>query len=200
MDTNLPNPRVPAHPVEPMFINRWSPRAFSDAEISEPELLALLEAARWAPSSYNVQPWRFIYALRNGEGWSGLLDSLLPFNAAWAQRASALLLIASYELVTPPGATAASPSLAHSFDAGAAWMQFALAAELAGWSTHAMGGFDRTKAAAAVALPPDFSLHCVIALGQRGNPATLPEALQARESPTPRRPLAETAFRARFPG
>jgi nitroreductase len=200
MDANTPPPRIAEHEIHPVFLDRWSPRAFSDAEITETELLAILEAARWAPSSYNGQPWRFVYALRGGEGWDALLGSLLPFNAAWAAKASALLLVTSYTFIVPPGATEPAPNHAHSLDTGAAWGYLALAATLAGWHTHAMGGFDRAKAAEAVGLPADHVSHAVVALGKQGDPSTLPDVLKAREHPTPRKPLAETAFKGKFPG
>jgi nitroreductase len=199
MDINTPPARVPAHDIPALLVDRWSPRAFSDAEITETELLAVLEGARWAPSGYNGQPWRFVYALRGDAGWAPLLDALMPYNAGWASKAAALILIASYELVLPTGGTELIPNTSHSFDTGAAWAQLALAAHAAGWATHAMAGYDRAQAATATALPPNHSTHCIIALGKRGNPAQLPEPLQAREHPSPRKPLAETAFRGTFP-
>jgi nitroreductase len=191
--------RVPEHDTLPLFVERWSPRAFSDAEITETELLAVLEGARWAPSGYNGQPWRFIYALRNDAGWAPLLDAVAPYNAGWASKAAALILIASYELVLPTGGTELIPNATHTFDTGAAWAQLALSAHNAGWATHAMAGYDRDKAATAVNLPPNHTTHCVIALGKRGDASALPEPLQAREKPSPRKPLSETAFRGKFP-
>jgi nitroreductase len=192
-------PRTPEYPISPLFTARWSPRSFDDTPIDAATVLGFIEAARWAPSSANTQPWRFVYALRGDAGWSALLASLSPSNRAWAQRAAALVLIGSTTVVWRAGAEAPVANAGHAFDAGAAWASFAFQAELAGWSTHAMGGFDRAVAAAAVELPPDHQLHAAVAVGKRGDRADLPDELRAREAPNGRRPLSEIAFRDRFP-
>ncbi|WP_298264830.1 nitroreductase family protein, partial [Acidocella sp.] len=95
------NPRIADHPVEPVFLERWSPRAFTGEAISETELRRMFEAARWAPSSYNSQPWRFVYARRDNAYWDRLLGLLIPFNQSWAKTASALVFAVSCE--TMPG-------------------------------------------------------------------------------------------------
>lgn len=199
MTTPIQNPRVADHPIAEQFLSRWSPRAFDDTAITRDELLSLLEAARWAPSGGNVQPWRFIYALRDDEAWPQLLGSLVPSNQVWAKNAAALVAIASAAEYTWPGQAEPKPNASHAFDAGAAWGYLALQATLSGWSAHAMGGFDKDALAKAVGLPDKHALHAVVAIGRRGDPAALPENLRARESPNARRPLAENVHHGAFP-
>ena len=187
--------RTSDHAIEPMFLERWSPRAFADTTISETDLLGLIEAARWAPSSYNSQPWRFLYALRGTASWPKFMDLLVPFNQSWAKSASALLFIASNSMM--PGDKPAT-SYSHSFDAGAAWMSFALQAHAAGWYTHGMTGFDQARAPAALGVPDTFRVEAAIALGKLGDKSTLPEGLQAREMPSGRNPLSSIAMEGGF--
>jgi nitroreductase len=191
--------RVPDHDVPALFLDRWSPRAFSDRAISEADLLGLLEAARWAPSAQNLQPWRYVYALRGEPAFAAIADALAPANRLWAERAAALVVVASRTTHRPAGAEADAPIVSHAFDAGASWAYLALAAHLAGWATHPMGGFDKAKAAEAVRLPEGHVLHAVVAVGGQGDRASLPEHLQSREVPSPRRPIRDTAHRGAFP-
>ena len=194
----IPNTRKPAHAIDPMFTARWSPRAFVDAPMSEETLLTLLEAARWAPSAQNIQPWRFAYALRGDALWQPLVESLNPKNQLWAPHASALVAVASNTMTTPAGSTDLAPNATHAFDTGTAWGYLALQASLSGWSVHAMGGFNPQAAAQAVHLPPHHVLHCIVAIGQRGDPASLPDGLRERETPNGRKPLHEISVRGTF--
>lgn len=190
--------RQPAHPIHPLFTDRWSPRAYSGEAISTPELLTLLEAARWAPSAYNAQPWRFVYARRDSPAWQAIFDSLIEFNQGWAQRAAALVVVVSAKDATFPGAADAAPNPWHAFDAGAAWASLAFQATLSGWSAHGMAGFDADALRAAVDLPQTYAIQTVVAIGRRGDKSVLPEALQAREVPNDRYPLALLAAEGRF--
>ena len=113
--------RQPTYPIDPMFLDRWSPRAFDGSPIREHDLLKLIEAARWAPSAYNVQPWRFLYALRDDAKWPLFLELLIPFNQSWASSASALIFILSDRKMRNPDGSPSGDSYTHSFDAGAAW-------------------------------------------------------------------------------
>ncbi len=194
----MSNPRQPAYPIDPLFTDRWSPRAFSEEAIAGPALMSLLEAARWAPSAYNAQPWRFIYALRDTDAWQPIFDSLIEFNQMWTKRAAALVVIASARDAVFSGKTEASPNASHSFDAGAAWASLAFQATLSGWSAHAMAGFDADKLRTAIGLPEAYVIDTVVAVGRKGDPAVLPEGVRARELPSDRRPLAKTAFEGRF--
>lgn len=199
MTIALKTPRLADHPVTPQFVERWSPRAFGPATMSEADLALLLEAARWAPSAVNLQPWRFAWGLRGDAGFAAIAGALMPFNRAWAEQAAALVVVGSVPTRTASdGSVVANPS--HAFDAGAAWMSLALQAHLAGLVAHAMGGFDHAVAAEALHLPEGHALHAVVAIGHPGDAATLPEALRAREVPSPRKPLAEIAGRGRFAG
>jgi nitroreductase len=195
-----PSPRKPEHPIEPVFLDRWSPRAFAPDTIAEEDLLALFEAARWAPSSYNSQPARFIYGRRGTPAFDKLLDLLTPNNQSWAREAAALVVVLSNSLMRPPGQDKDVPSRSHSFDAGAAWMSFALQARMRNWYTHGMVGVDFDRAFAELGVPQGFRVECAVALGRIGNPAGLPEPLRAREQPNGRQPLSaivmEGAFKA----
>lgn len=198
--TDTPAPtRISAHPIDRLFLDRWSPRAFTDDPISEAELNTLLEAARWAPSSYNSQPWRLLYARRDTAHWPKFLGLLNEFNQSWAARAAALVIIVSNERMLPPGAGAEIPSHSHSFDAGAAWANLALQAILSGWHAHAMIGFDIEGAAAALNVPDRFRVEAAIAIGRRGDPTLLPERTAAREHPSDRLPLDQIALEGGFP-
>ncbi len=127
------NGREASYPISPLFLDRWSPRSLTGETISETDLLTILEAARWAPSAYNSQPWRFLYARREGAAWAQYLGLLNEFNQGWAKRASAIVVLLSRKTFVPAGASEEKPSYSHSFDAGAAWANLALqAAQLAG--------------------------------------------------------------------
>lgn len=180
------NPRVATHAVDPQFIERWSPRAFTGESIPQATLLGFIEAARWAPSAYNSQPWRFLYARRESADWQRYLNLLIEFNRGWAQHASALLVVVSKTSFVPPGKSEAQPAPSHAFDTGAAWGFFALQAHLAGWHTHAMTGFDKELARRELKIPAEYEIQAMVAVGKRGDAASLPEALQARETPSPR--------------
>ena len=187
------------YPIDPLFLKRWSPRAFTEAEISERQLLTLLEAARWAPSCYNSQPWRFLYARRHDAHWQRFLGLLNEFNRSWAERAAALVIVVSRETMLPPGAEKEIPSPSHSFDAGAAWAALGLQATLSGWQAHGMAGFDRDKTVIALAVPAGYRVEAAIAIGRQGDAGLLPEKLAAREIPSQRLPLSEIALAGGFP-
>lgn len=191
-------PRTTEHDIHRVFIDRWSPRAFTGESIDEHALLSFFEAARWAPSAFNVQPWRFVYARRDTPAWAPLFDTLAEFNQGWAKDAAALAVVISSKVWLPPGKTETQPFATHSFDAGAAWVSLALQATAAGWHTHGMAGFDKDKLRANLGVPDDFALEAVVAIGKLGDKSTLPESLQAREAPSPRRPLNETVAEGRF--
>lgn len=191
MNAMSPAPRTTEHPVDPMFTERHSGRAFTGADISKAELQILLEAARWAPSGSNTQPTRLVWGLRGDGTFARIAETLVPGNRVWAEKAAALVVVASITQVERDGTEVALPS--HAFDAGAAWMSLALQAHLRGWMAHAMGGFDKVKAAEDLALRGNYQLHVVVAIGKEGEAALLPDGLRAREVLTPRVPLAQIA-------
>lgn len=192
------NNRQSDWPVDTMFLDRWSPRAFSGEAISIEELMVILEAGRWAASSYNAQPWRFVWARRDTGHWSRLFDLLVPANQTWAKDAAALVFIISNSLMLPPGADTPVPSHTHSFDAGTASGNLALQANRMGLYVHGMIGFDRDRTFAELNVPAGYRVEAAFAIGHRGDPATLPENLRAREAPNDRRPLSELAFEGGF--
>ena len=190
--------RTPEFAIDPLFVERWSPRAYTGEPISEESLLGLLEAARWAPSSYNSQPWRFIYALNGSKEWPALLGLLAERNQRWATKASALVILVSKKTHLKAGESQPSPLPNHSLDAGAAWIQFALQAARSGWRTRAMGGFDRDRARAELGIPDDYHVEVAIAIGRQADRGSLPEELQALEKPNQRRPLRQLVAAGRF--
>jgi nitroreductase len=194
------NHRTANHDIDPLFLERWSPRAFDGSPISEEDALRLLEAARWAPSSYNMQPWRFVYARRDTPNWDRLFNLLIPRNGDWVARASLLLLIASDTLMQPLGAAEATPSHSHSFDAGSAWAQLALQATRMGLQAHGMVGFDMGRARSELGIPERYRLEAMIAVGRQADKSILPEALQGREHPSSRNPVTSFAFEGTWQG
>lgn len=193
-----PPARSPDAPVDPLFTDRWSPRAFDRSEISDLDLATIFEAARWAPSAFNHQPWRFVFSRRDGPDWDRFVGLLMPFNAAWAQNASVLVFILSDTLIHLPGKPEPGRSHSHSFDAGAAWAQMALQATRLGYSTHGMSGVDFERARAELGAPERFHIDAAIAIGRRGDKSKLPEPLQAREVPSGRRPVTELIMEGRW--
>jgi nitroreductase len=192
------NSRTAHHPIDPLFLERWSPRAFTDAPISERELLTLLEAARWAPSSFNSQPWRFLYARRHTQHWPQFLGLLSEYNQSWAGSAAALVILVSKTTLLPRGAAQEVPSYTHSLDAGAAWANLALQATRSGWAAHGMAGFDVPRTAVELGVPAGYRVEAAIAIGRPGDKSVLPEPLRAREQPSDRLPLSQLAWEGRF--
>ena len=187
--------RTPTHPILPLFTDRWSPRAFSDQAVSEEQVLTLLEAARWAPSASNLQPWRFIYAIKGEPEFDTLLSLLIPFNEGWAKNAGALVFITSVTSFDGQ-----RQNLTNSFDAGAAWMSLALQAQSMGLITHGMAGIEYEKAPLVLELSPLLKVEAAVAVGYQGDASTLAEFLQTREAPSDRQPLEAMAFKGKFSG
>ncbi len=197
-DFEISDHRVPDHPVDPQFVGRWSPRAFDGAQMPEDDLKTILEAARWAPSAYNIQPWRFVYVHRGDANWDRFVSLMVPFNQDWAKNASALVYLFSDSEVDGRDGKPNQPNGTHSFDAGAAWAQAALQASLLGYHSHAMSGLHMEKINEALGMPERLKPQIAIAIGNRADPSTLPEGLKDREEPSPRKPWNEIAFRGGF--
>jgi nitroreductase len=194
------NPRIAGASVEPLILERWSPRAFDGSAIPDADLETIFDAARWAPSAFNAQPWRFLYARRDGAEWSAFLDLLLPFNRAWAERASVLIFVLSDSLIQGSAAAEPSPSHSHSFDAGAAWALLALQATRLGYHAHGMTGVDFVRARRDLGIPDRFRIEAAVAIGRIADKTILPEALQAREVPSDRKSVPDLGFEGRFRG
>jgi nitroreductase len=189
--------RTSDHPVETLILERWSPRAFTGDSIPHETLMSLFEAARWAPSSYNSQPWRFIYGLHGTPAFDKILGLLVPFNQSWAKNASVLMVAVSKTTMVAQGTE--MPSYSHSFDAGAAWQSLALQATALGWHTHGMVGFDMVRAAADLGVPDGYRVEAAIAVGKQADKAILPVEVQAREVPSARNAVESFAFEGQFP-
>lgn len=190
--------RFSDYSIHQQFLDRWSPRAFTGEAMEENTLFTLLEAAHWAPSSYNAQPWRFIYALKDSPNWPDMMGLLSEFNHAWANRASAMVILLSKKTFVPPGKTEAVANASHTFDSGAAWAYLALQASLSGWAAHGIGGFDKDRAREVLGIPDDYQVEVAIAIGRPAKPDCLPSTLQEMEKPGMRRPLRELVAANRF--
>jgi len=178
--------RNPEHEISSLFLNRWSPRSYTNQKVSDANLHQVLEAARWSASSNNLQPWRFFIANTDAQ-LEVFKQFIMPFNRTWTDNIPQMILIASAKS-TPNG----DPNGAHAFDTGAAWAHIALQATLLGLITHALGGFDRAKARELLQVSDDLELHAVIVIGYQGEKEVLSEVLQEREKPNQRKPLADS--------
>ena len=179
--------RKPTYPINPLILNRWSPRSMSGEALDDDEIMSLFEAARWAPSSYNNQPWRFIYAKRNSEHWNRFFNLLMEPNKVWAKNAAILVVVISrknFEFNEKPAVT-------HQFDAGSAWENLALEASSRDIVAHGMQGFDYKKAGVELRIPPNFEVMAMIAIGKKGPKEILPAELREKEKLTNRKPLKE---------
>ncbi|WP_430255539.1 nitroreductase family protein [Neorhizobium sp. DAR64872/K0K18] len=193
------NNRTSEFPIDAFFLDRWSPRAFAKEAIERDTMLTILDAAHWAPSSGNSQPWRFVYALHGTEDFTRLADLLVPGNRRWAQNAGALVFFVSKTYrVSKDGER--REGYTHSFDTGAAWFSIICQAMKLGYHAHGMEGFDKEKAVGELGLPEGFRVEAAAAIGRMAAKDTLPEDLREREVPSQRKPVSEVAFEGRFAG
>lgn len=186
--------RIATHPIQPLLLHRWSPRAMTAEPLSQEDLLALFEAARWAPSSYNEQPWRFLYARRETAQWGLFFDLLIPFNQQWVQKAAALGIILSRTHFVKNQ----KPNPTHAFDTGAAWENLALEGTSRGLVVHGMSGFDRDKARETLRIPIDYEIQAMFAIGKKAAKESLPAELMERERPSDRKKLEEIVSEGTF--
>ena len=180
--------------VNEIFPKRWSPRAMSGEDVSDENLKILFEAARWEPSSYNNQPWRFIYAKKGTEHWSKLFDLLAEPNQAWCKNAGVLVVTISrnnFEFNDKPTVT-------HTFDAGSAWMSLALQGSMKGLVVHGMEGFDKNKAKEVLEVPDNYSIEMMFAIGQLGKKEDLSEEMQKMELQSDRKKVSEIISEGKF--
>ena len=188
------NPRIPTVDVDSQFLDRWSPRAFDPTPLSADQLATLFEAARWAPSCYNDQPWLFVYAVTD-EDRARFAEALVPANQLWASRAPLLLFV----LCRRRFAHNDQENRHAPFDTGAAWLALALQARKLGLHAHAMAGFSRQKAHENLGVPAeDYDIMAAVAVGRRGAAELLPPEVAARELLSERKPLQEVAREGRF--
>ncbi|MDQ6992835.1 MAG: nitroreductase family protein [Mariprofundus sp.] len=191
MSQKQTNPEAAVHPI---ISGRWSPRAFDENRlIDSTKLAACLEAARWSSSCFGEEPWRFIVADKsnNPDGWQKLLEALVEGNRVWAKNAPVLILACASQAF----AHNANPNRWAQYDTGQAMMALSLQAVDEGLISHPMGGFSSEAAQQAFAIPDDFALMSVTALGYQGKAASLPEHYSAIEmGERKRKPLSEIAF------
>ena len=186
--------RKAAFPIHSLILNRWSPRAMTGEPLAADTLKSLFEAARWAPSSYNGQPWRFLYARRGTPAWDRFFSLLVEFNQSWAKNAAALVVVVSRRTFEHNG----KPARTHSFDAGAAWENLALEGSSRGLVVHGMEGFDYDRARTVLSIPEEFHVEAMIAIGKPGPIEALPEGLREGEAPSSRKPVEEIAWEGGF--
>ncbi len=177
--------RKPKTDISPMFYTRWSPRSMTGEKLTKKELLPLFEAARWAPSAFNVQPWRFVVA--TGKKKDEFMKFLVEFNQKWCKNAAALVVIISRnnsEYKNKPNPT-------HSFDTGAAWMSVALEGARRGLVVHGMSGFDYKKVKRALKISNKFTIEAMFAVGKLAPANKLPPEIAKTEKPNQRRKMSE---------
>ncbi len=189
--------RTPEHPVDSLFVDRWSTRAFTGETIPDSVLFTAFEAVRWAPSGGNTQPWRLIYVKRDTPQWDALFGTLAERNQQWAVRASALVLFVSSTLRARPN-DPAEPLRSHSFDTGAAWSNFAHQLSKLGWATHAIGGFDREAARRVAGVPDQYALEVVVAVGKPADSSVLSEEFAKINHPNSRLSVKEIVSQGKF--
>jgi len=166
----------------------------SGEALTEEELLRLFEAARWAPSTYNEQEWRFLYARRDTPHWPLFFDLLAEGNKAWCHRAAVLVVVLAKKVFTRNN----QPNPVHLFDSGSAWENLALQATVMGLASHGMAGFDFDKARSVLRVPDQYAVAAMCALGRLGKPEDLPPALRELEKPSSRRPVSESICEGPF--
>jgi len=193
------NTRDSEFPIDVFFLDRWSPRAFTDETITPETMLTILDAAHWAPSSGNNQPWRFVYALRGTPAFPVLVDILSPGNQRWAKSAAALMFVVSKTYrVSKDGER--KLAYTHSYDTGAAWFSVICQAMKLGYHAHGMEGFDKEKAVEVLGIPEGYRVEAAAAIGRIADKSTLPDDLREREVPSKRKPVSEIAFEGKFTG
>ena len=193
-DASKPERRKSTYEINPLILNRWSRRSMTREELDEETIMSLFEAARWAPSSYNNQPWRFIYAKRNTLYWDKLFNLLAEPNKVWTKDAALLVVVVSRKNFEHNEKF----STTHQYDAGAAWENLALEASSRGLVVHGMQGFDYERARIDLEIPDTFDVMAMIAIGKKGPRDNLPQQLQEREYPNDRKPLAEIVMEGQF--
>lgn len=192
----MTKPQVtPDHSINPLLMKRWSPRAFADTPIAPSEVNKIFEAARWAASSFNEQPWRFVYAHKGDQAYDQLMETINPFNQSWASSAPLLILGVAKDDFSHNGATNRHAN----YDLGAAVANMSIQAAETDIYFHQMAGFDPSKAADLIGIPEGYTPVVMIAAGYIGDADALPENLRERENaPRERKAVNDFAFEGEF--
>ncbi|HWL09787.1 MAG TPA: nitroreductase family protein [Planctomicrobium sp.] len=180
-------PRQADHEIDDVILNRWCSRAMTGDSVPELLLFKLFEAARWAPSSFNNQGWRFLYTQRERNDWPDFLNLLTEWNRSWCERAGALIIVLSMKTFSHDG----TPNPTHSLDTGMAVQNLLLQATHLGVVVHPLAGFDHELARETLKIPDDVHIECMIAVGIAGKHELLPSKLLAREVRSRRKPISE---------
>lgn len=194
LSSEVKEKRKPMYEVSSLILNRWSPRAMSGEELTDEELMPLFEAARWAPSSYNGQPWRFVYAKKNTAHWEKFFNLLVDWNKQWCKNAAVLAVVISRKTFEHNNQL----SHTHAFDAGAAWENLALEGTSRGLAVHGMEGFDYEATRKELEIPSDYDVLAMAAIGKRGKKEELPQQMQEKEFPSTRKPLSDIIMEGKF--
>ena len=190
----MKNSRNQEFPIDSIFINRRSSRAIADQPVTHEELMSLFEAARWAPSSLNAQPWRFVYAQKNMAQWKDFFNLMDASNKVWAQQADTMVIVVAH-LTSGYNGSRARTAL---YDVGAACQNLALQGSISGLVVRAIGGFDYEKANALLKLSQDYEVVVMFVIGKPGAIKDLPEKLQIKEEYSTRRALKDFVFKGEF--
>ena len=183
------NNRSTEYNIDDIFLNRYSPRAMSGEPISKSELMTLLEASRWAPSASNIQPWRFLYAIKGTADFDLFLSFLMEGNQVWCKNAGALIIGLSKK-----NADDGKPNVTHSFDTGSAWENLALQGATMKLVIHGMAGYNMEPLRKELNIKDEYNIELMIAIGKPGKIEDLPEYLREREVPSQRKNLEEIIF------
>ena len=188
----MEKPAAAEHPIHDMMVRRWSPRAFDPRPLPREQILTILEAARWAASSFNQQPWHFLVAAREDEArFAALLDCLVPGNRVWARNASLLIVTVTKQTFDHND----KPNSCCVHDIGLAACQLVLQATEMGLATHQMAGIEPDKVRARYGVPEGYDPVTAIAVGYPGDPDSLPDDLREMElEARARRPFAAWVF------
>lgn len=186
---NVINTRKANHEIDPLYIKRWSPRAFSEKPVETEKLNRIFEAARWAPSAANRQPWRFIIA-KTAEDRKRFLGFINKSNVEWCHRAPVLMVVASKKVYNDAG----DPNYFHTFDTGTAWGYLSLEAARQGLIAHGMGGFNPESAKVELNISDEYDVQAVVAIGYHDPNAELSERNRSREVPSDRIPIEQFVF------
>lgn len=185
--------RKAQYPILDLILERWSPRSMTGEPISKDELFTIFEAARWAPSSYNNQPWRFIYGMKGELQFEKLFGLLKPSNG-WAKNASVLIVVISRTLFEYNDAYART----HSFDTGAASENMILQAFSMGLVARGMQGFEYERAREELGIPQEYAVEAMYAIGKEAPEEELEEQYKLEDQPTDRKPIEEFVYRGAF--
>ncbi|MEI6061125.1 MAG: nitroreductase family protein [Bacteroidota bacterium] len=193
---NINTKKKPAldYPVHPLIEARWSPRAYSPEPVEDKKLQSIFEAARWAASASNLQPWYFLVGMKGDEVYDKIFSTLVEFNKMWVINAPVLVLAIARNTNAK-----GEPNKSYAYDLGQSVAILSLQAMAEGIYTHQMTGFDSGEAARLLEIPEDYSVLVAFTLGYRSDPEILHPNLEKLEiSPRERRPAGETVFTGSF--